>query len=127
VISVCLFQSLAPYIANNSAHPFFEVDADVPIVQCVDIMQNVQFIDLVKNTFNIDCVTRAMTGTTLGNTCLDLIFTCNISVECLNYISYFSYHHLVLNRVMRRLSGLPTCDTAITQSRRSSLAVTFSQ
>jgi hypothetical protein len=32
----------------------------------------------------------AETGTTLDNTCLDLTFTRNISVECLNNISYFS-------------------------------------
>jgi hypothetical protein len=81
VISV--FQSLAPYIANNSAHPFLEVDADVPIVLCGDITQNLQVVSFKKNTFNIDCATWA----TVGNTCLDLI-----SVECLNYISYFSYH-----------------------------------
>jgi hypothetical protein len=49
----------------------------------------------------------ATTGTALGNTGLDLIFTRNISVECLNDISHFSYHRPVLNRVARRLSGLP--------------------
>jgi hypothetical protein len=96
-----LFQSLAPYIANNSAHLFLEVDADVPIVLCgnfsVDITQNMQFINFMKNTFNIDCVTN----TTLGTTCLDLIITRNISVECLNYILYFSYHRPELNRVVR--------------------------
>ncbi|EZA46684.1 hypothetical protein X777_03551 [Ooceraea biroi] len=110
-IGMLLYQSLAPYIANNSVHPFVEMDADVPIVLCgdfnVDIMQNTQFVDFMKNTFNIDCATRATTGTTLGNTCLDFTFTRNISVECLNYISYFSYHHPVLNRMVRQLSGLP--------------------
>jgi hypothetical protein len=107
-IGMLLFQSLAPCIANNSAHPFLEVDADVPIVLCGDITQNMQFVDFMKNTFNIDCATRATTGTTLGNACLDLIFTRSISVQCLNYISYFSYHRPVLNRVVRRLSRLPS-------------------
>jgi hypothetical protein len=48
-IGMLLFQSLAPYIANNIAHPFHAVDADVPIVLCgdcnVDITQNIQFVD----------------------------------------------------------------------------------
>jgi hypothetical protein len=35
-IGMLLFQSLTPYIANNSYHPFLEVDADVPIVLCGD-------------------------------------------------------------------------------------------
>jgi hypothetical protein len=43
-IGMLLFQSLAPYIAYNSAHPFLEVDADVPIVLCGDLSQNIQFV-----------------------------------------------------------------------------------
>jgi hypothetical protein len=91
-IGMLLFQSLAPYIANNSAHPFLAVDAAVPIVLCGDITQSIQF--------NMDCATGAI----LGNTSLDLIFTRNISVECLNDISYFSYH----SPVLRQLPGLPS-------------------
>jgi hypothetical protein len=49
----------------------------------------------MKDTFNIDWVTRPTTATTVANT-----FTRNICVECLNYISYFYYHRPVLIRVV---------------------------
>jgi hypothetical protein len=97
-IGMLLFQSLAPYIANNSAHPFLAVDADVRFGK------NIQSVDFLKNTFNMHCATRA----TPGSTCLDLILTRNICVECLNYISHFSYHRPVLTRMVSRLSGLPS-------------------
>jgi hypothetical protein len=66
---------------NNSAHPFLEADADVPIVLCGDITQTIHLVDFM-NTFSMDCATRA----TLGNTCLVLI----------NDTSYFLYHRPVL-------------------------------
>jgi hypothetical protein len=69
----------------------FQSLAAVPIVLCGDITQNIQFVDFMKNTFNTDWAT----GTTLGSACLDLSFTRNISVECLNDISYIWYHRPV--------------------------------
>jgi len=37
--------------------------------------------------------------TTLGNTCIDHIFLRNMNNECMPYISYFSYHRPLLNRL----------------------------
>jgi len=64
----------------------------------MDIMQNKAFVKFMKPKFNLDCIISA--STTLGNTCIDLTFTRNNSVQTLPYVSYFSYHRPVLNRLM---------------------------
>ena len=56
------------------------------------------FVNFMKSTFNLYCISSA--STTLGNTCIDLTFTRNISVQTLPYVSYFSYHRPVLNRLL---------------------------
>ena len=53
------------------------------------------FLNFMKSKFNLDCISFA--STTLGNTCIDLTFTRNISVQTLPYVSYFSYHRPALN------------------------------
>ena len=62
------------------------------------IMQNKSCVKFMKSKFNLDCISSAYTG--LGNTCIDQTFTRNISVQALPYVSYFSYHRPVLNRLM---------------------------
>jgi len=64
----------------------------------MDIMQNKSFVNFIKIKFNLHSTSYA--STTLGNTCIDLTFTRNISVQTLPYVSYFSYHRPVLNRLM---------------------------
>ena len=67
----------------------------------MDIMQNKSFVKFMISKFDLDCISSA--STTLGNTCIDLTFTSNISVQALPYVSYFSYHRPVLNRFMLTL------------------------
>jgi len=64
----------------------------------MDITQNKSFVNFMKSKFNLDCISSA--STTLGNMCVDLTFTRNISVQTLPYVSYFSYHRPVLNRLV---------------------------
>jgi hypothetical protein len=77
-------------------------DTETPILLCgdfnMDVTQNKSFVNFIKSRFNLDC--RISTSTTLGNTCIDLTFTRNVSVQTLTYVSYFSYHRPVLNRLM---------------------------
>ena len=79
-------------------------DTETPILLCgdcnMDITQNKSFVKFMKFKFNLDSISFA--STTLGNTCIDLTFTRNISVQTLPYVSYFSYHRPVLNRFMLR-------------------------
>ena len=56
------------------------------------------FVNFMKSKFNSDCISSA--STTLGNTCIDLTFTRNISVQTLPYVSYVSYHRPLLSRLM---------------------------
>ena len=55
------------------------------------------FVNFMKSIFNLDCISSASTA--VGNTCIDLTFTRNISVQTLPYVSYFSYHRPVLNSI----------------------------
>lgn len=73
-----------------------------PIVLCgdfnTDISQNEILVKFMENEFNLRvCQTHP---TTLGNTRLDLTFARNINVETFCYISYFSYHRPILNKLM---------------------------
>jgi hypothetical protein len=51
----------------------------------------------MKEIFNLDCVTESFT--ILGYTCPDLMFARNDLAESVPYISYFSLHRQVLNRL----------------------------
>jgi hypothetical protein len=64
----------------------------------MDIMQNKSFVNFMTSKFNLDCFISASTA--LGNMCIDLTLTGNISVQTLPYVSYFSYHRPVLSGLM---------------------------
>jgi hypothetical protein len=38
-------------------------------------------------------------STTLENTCIDHVFLRNMNTECMPYVSYFSYHRSLLNKL----------------------------
>jgi hypothetical protein len=102
-IEYFMFQILGAYSeAIRLIFPNMNPNTETPILLCrdfnMDIMQNKSFVNFMKSIFNLDCISSA--STTLGNTCTDLTFTRNISIQILPYISYFSYHRLVLNRLM---------------------------
>jgi hypothetical protein len=102
-IEYFVFRMLGAYSeAIRLIFPNMNPDTETPILLYgdfnVDIMQNRLFVNFVKSKFNLDCIRSA--STTLGNTYIDLTFTRNISVETLPYVSYFSYHRPVLNRLM---------------------------
>jgi len=77
-------------------------DTETQILLCgdfnMDIIQNKSFVNFIKSEFNLDRISSA--STTLGNACIHLTFTRNISVQILPHVSYFSYHRPVLNRLM---------------------------
>jgi hypothetical protein len=102
-IECFMFQMLGAYSeAIRLIFPNMKPDTETPILLCgdfnMDIMQNKSFVNFMKSRFNLDCISSA--STTLGNTCTDLTFTTNISIQTLPYVSYFSYHGPVLHRLM---------------------------
>jgi len=102
-IEYFMFQMLGAYSeAIRLIFPNTNPDTETPILLCGDfnmgIMQNKSFVNFMKSKFNLDCISSA--STTLGNTCIDITFTRNISVHTLPYVSYFSYHRPVLKRLM---------------------------
>jgi hypothetical protein len=102
-IEYFMFQMLGAYYEPiGLIFPNMNPDTETPILLCevfnVGLMQNKSFVDFMKSKFNLDCISSA--STTLGNTCIDLTFTRNISVQTLPYVSYFSYHRPVLYKLM---------------------------
>jgi hypothetical protein len=102
-IEYFMFQMLSAYSeAYRLIFPNMIPDTKTLIRLCenfnMDIMQNISFVKVMKSKFNLDCISSAYTS--LGNTCIDLTFTRNISVQALPFVSYFSYHRPVINRLM---------------------------
>jgi hypothetical protein len=98
----CMFQMLGAYSeALKLIFPSMNPDTETPILLCgdfnTDVMQNKSFVNILKSRFNLEC--RSSASTTLGNTCIDLTFTRNVSVQTLTYVLYFSYHRPVLNKI----------------------------
>ena len=87
-IEYFMFQMLGAYSeAIRLIFPNLNPDTETPILLCgdfnMDIMQNKSLVNFMKSTFNLDCISFA--STTLGNTCIDVTFTRNISVQTLPY------------------------------------------
>jgi hypothetical protein len=102
-IEYFMFQMLGAYSeAIRLIFPSMNPNTKTPILLCsdfnMDFMQNKSFVNFMKSRFNLDC--RSSAATTLGNTCIDLTFTRNVSVQTSPYVSYFSYHRPVLNTLM---------------------------
>lgn len=103
-IGMLLHQALLPYVHNSQyVPPFLQVDPNMPILLCCDFNQNVKsddkFLKFIKDTFNLDCVSDMSKSTTLKGTTIDLTFSRHITAETLPFISYFSYHRPVLNKI----------------------------
>jgi hypothetical protein len=89
-----MFQMLGTYSeAIRLIFPSMNPDTETLILLCsdfnTDVTQNKSFVNFMKSRFNLDC--RSSASTTLGNTCVDLTFIRNVSVQTLPYVSCVSY------------------------------------
>ena len=80
-----------------------ESELDVPIALMGDFNVDVnedknEVAEFLAREFKMRHHPNAL-PTTLGNTCIDHIFLRNVNTECMPYISYFSYHRPLLNRL----------------------------
>ncbi|GFW29825.1 uncharacterized protein TNCV_3936921 [Trichonephila clavipes] len=102
-VKLCLYQSLLPYSANlTKLIPNSQPDLETPIVLCGDFncdpQQNSYLVEFMRNEFGLNYVQTS--PTTLGNTTIDCTFTRNINVDILLYVSYFTYHRPMLNKIV---------------------------
>ncbi|GFU96992.1 uncharacterized protein TNCV_3788181 [Trichonephila clavipes] len=102
-VKLCLCQSLLPHSANlTKLIPNSQPDLETPIVLCGDFncdsQQNSYLLEFVRNEFGLNYVQTS--PTTLGNTTIDCTFTRNITVDIMPYVSYFTYHRPMLNKIV---------------------------
>ncbi|GFT43284.1 uncharacterized protein TNCV_2521271 [Trichonephila clavipes] len=102
-VKLCLYQSLLPYSANlTKLIPNFQPDLETSIVLCGDFncdpQQNSYLVEFMRNEFGLNYVQTS--PTTLGNTTIDCTFTRNINVDIMPYVSYFTYHRHMLNKIV---------------------------
>ena len=64
----------------------------------VDILktENSKFINFMKEHLNLEMNSNHLETTTVGRTCLDLVFVRNVNAQTRRYVSYFSYHRPML-------------------------------
>jgi hypothetical protein len=90
-IEYFMFQMLGEYSeAIRLIFPSMKPDTETPILLCgyfnTDVTQNKSFVNFMKTRFNLDC--RSSASTTLGNTCIDLTFTRNVSVQIYHIVAW---------------------------------------
>jgi hypothetical protein len=82
--------------------PELDVELDIPIALMGDINIDVgkrhDFATWLEQQFGLVHHSSAL-PTTLGGTSIDHIFLRNINNECMPFISYFSYHKPLLNKL----------------------------
>lgn len=99
-----LYQALLPYLPSSQNLPFCVTDAEIPLVICGDFNLNgttEKLIRYMHDTFNLECISPHDGATTLSGTNLDLTFVRYVNADIMHYISYFSYHRPILNRISK--------------------------
>ncbi|GFV15154.1 hypothetical protein TNCV_4328011 [Trichonephila clavipes] len=102
-VKLCLYQSLLSYSANlTKLIPNSQPDLETPIVLCGDFncdpQQNSYLVEFMRNELGLNYVQTS--PTTLGNATIDCTFTRNINVDIMPYVSYFTYHRPMLNKIV---------------------------
>jgi hypothetical protein len=82
--------------------PDYEPDLATPIIITgdfnVNVMQEHSLLDFMLSEFNLSYIETP--PTTLDNTCIDLTFARNLDVSCMTFVSYFSYHRPIINKII---------------------------
>lgn len=93
-------QFLSDALASHT--PSAGVDIAIPLIVTGDFNVNIDddrwLIELFQRDFGLTYIPSPY-STTLGNTTLDLTFTRDIGATCVPYVSYFSYHRPLFNKI----------------------------
>ena len=109
-IGMLLYQALLPYEQNSQyvSLSLMEIDVDIPILLCGDFYTNMKnddtFLKYMKDAYNLECISDVNKSTMLRGTTIDLTLSRHITLETLPLISYFSYHHPILN-IITQIGG----------------------
>ncbi len=100
-IRMFIYQALLPYAISV---PNIDTNPDMPIILCGDFNYDLsneqnkkELLHFMQRNFNL-CYIESTT-TTLNNTTLDCTFTRHINVDTMAYISYYSYHRPMINKI----------------------------
>lgn len=107
VNSTCtlLRHALSPYIrSQRPTATLNNVDANIPMILCgvfnLDVSNNNKFVDFMKKTFNLDCI-PVTSASPKSNT-----FARYLTTETFKYVSYFSEHRPLLNRISKNIQSI---------------------
>jgi hypothetical protein len=91
---------------------------DMPIVLAGDFNvnvkdnYNVELVEFMKGTFELDVLSDLSEGTTRSNSCIDMVFGRNVyNLSCMNYVSYFSCHRSILSTTNHQAPQLTNVTT----------------
>lgn len=98
-----LFQALEEYKeAARRPAASVENDTEIPLIITGDFNTNIDddawLIELLRSDFGLTYITSPY-PTTLGNTRIDLTFVKNLDTDSMPYVSYFSYHRPLFNKI----------------------------
>lgn len=78
-------------------------DTDIPMIIMGDFNTTSQnrekLTEFLKNHLNLTLKNNPEEATTLGSSCIDLTFSRHLDLHCKPYVSYFSYHRPIFNRI----------------------------
>ncbi|KDR12824.1 hypothetical protein L798_13243 [Zootermopsis nevadensis] len=102
-VEFCLYRSLMQYLESvKKIFLNFLPDTETPIVLTgdfnIDVRRNQSLVEFMQREFRLQYVPT--TPTTLGNTTIDLTFVRNINISVMPFVSYFSYHRPMLNKIV---------------------------
>ena len=87
-----------------------DVDLEVPIVLLGDFNVHMKdhsvYAEFMEKQFGLKHHPMEL-PTTLGCTTIDHAFLRNMNIECMPYVSYFSYHRQILHQITERAAIRP--------------------
>lgn len=106
-IKIFILHNLLPYTTNMAQiNPILASTncSTIPMILAGDFNldiskpENSQFLEFMEHNFNLK-LSSSTASTTMGNSCIDMVFSRYINLNCHTYLTYFSYHKPILIKI----------------------------